>query len=62
MTLTHDTFRDLLRQLEQEHGLVQELRPLERFIFAVFLDDGTEYQLRWPRGVRNPAWEVTRRH
>jgi hypothetical protein len=49
-------------QLEQQHGSAQALRPLEQFLFMVSLDDGAEYQLRWPRGVRNPAWEVTRRH
>jgi len=62
MTLSHEILRGLVLQLEQQHGLAQELRPLERFHFTVFLDDGAEYELRWPRGVRNPAWEVTRRH
>ena len=62
MTLSHETLRGLVMQLEQQHGSAQELRPLERFVFMVFLDDGAEYQLRWPSGVRNPAWEVTRRH
>jgi hypothetical protein len=62
MTLSHETLRGLVIQLEQQHGLAQALRPLERFLFMVSLDDGAEYQLRWPRGVRNPAWEVTRRH
>ena len=60
MTLSHAAFRGLLRQLEQEHGPTQELLPLERFVFRVFLDDDAEYRLRWPSGVRNPAWEVTR--
>ena len=62
MTLSHETLRGLVIQLEQQHGLAQALRPLERFLFMVSLDDGAEYQLRWPCGVRNPAWEVTRRH
>lgn len=62
MTLSHETFRGLLRLLEREHGQTRELRPLERFVFEVFLDDGAEYRLRWPRGVRNPVWEVTRQH
>jgi len=60
MTLNHGAFRDLLSQLEQQHGATQELRPLEHFVFVVLLDDGAEYQLRWPRGVRNPIWEVAR--
>jgi hypothetical protein len=62
MTLNQETLRGLLMQLEQQHGAAQELRPLEPFLFTVFLDDGAEYQLRWPRGVRNPAWEVNRLH
>jgi hypothetical protein len=62
MTLNQETLRGLLMQLEQQHGSTQELRPVEPFLFTVFLDDGAEYQLRWPRGVRNPAWEVNRRH
>jgi hypothetical protein len=62
MTLSHETLRGLVMQLEQQHGSAQALRPLEQFLFMVSLDDGAEYQLRWPRGVRNPAWEVTRRH
>jgi len=62
MTQIHHAFRRLLHQLEQEHGPSQELRPLERCVFTVFLDDGAEFQLRWPRGGRSPAWEVTRLH
>jgi hypothetical protein len=27
----------------------------------VRFDDGAAFQIRWPRGVRNPVWEVARR-
>jgi hypothetical protein len=62
MTYSHEMFRGLLMQLEQEHGSAQQLRALDRRVLMVVLDDGSEFHLRWPRGVRNPAWEVTRRH
>jgi hypothetical protein len=60
MTLSHGAFRDLLNQLERQHGATQELRSPDHFVFVVLLDDGAEYLLRWPRGVRNPIWEVAR--
>jgi hypothetical protein len=60
MTLSRDELRTLIRQLEQEHGAEQGLWSLQRFVMEVLFDDGAEYQLRWPRGVRNPVWEVVR--
>jgi|Tabmets5t2r1_1033131.scaffolds.fasta_scaffold11701_1 hypothetical protein len=61
MTLSRETFRSLIRQLEQEHGPEQGLYPVCRFTFRVQFDDGAEYQIRWPRGAANPVWEVARR-
>jgi hypothetical protein len=60
MTLSRDELRILIRQLEHEHGAEQGLWPRERFVMKVLFDDGAEYELRWPRGVRNPCWEVVR--
>jgi len=60
MTLSRNTLRSLISQLEQEHGSEQGLWPVQRFVLRVLFDDGAEYQLRWPRGVPNPAWEVVR--
>ena len=60
MTLSRETFRSLIRQLEHEHGPEQGTWPVGRFSFAVHFDDGSEYQIRWPRGVANPVWEVVR--
>lgn len=61
MTLSRETFRSLIRQLEHEHGPEQGTYAACRFTFTVHFDDGAAYQIRWPRGVRNPVWEVARR-
>lgn len=58
--LTRETLRSWIRHLEQEQGAEQGLFPIQRFVLMVWFDDGTEYELRWPRGVKNPAWVVTR--
>lgn len=60
MSLTRETLRYLIGHLEQEHGQEQGVWPVQRFVLIVHFDDGAEYQLRWPRGVKTPAWEVTR--
>jgi len=60
MTLSHQTLRELIAALAREHGEERGLWPRERFALEVHFDDGAEYRLRWPRGVRNPAWEVCR--
>jgi hypothetical protein len=62
MSLSHASLRSLIAQLEREHGPEQGVWSAERFVFRVWFDDGAEYQLRWPRGVRNPTWEVVREH
>lgn len=60
MTLDRRTLRGLIADLESRHGEERGVWPRERFTFVVRFDDGTEYQFRWPRSVRAPAWEVTR--
>ena len=60
MSLTHASLRRLISELEREHGAEQGVWPAEPFAFRLWFDDGAEYHLRWPRGARNPAWEVIR--
>ena len=60
MTLSRETFRRLISQLENEHGAEQGTWPVSPFTFKVCFDDGAEYRIRWPRGVANPVWEVVR--
>lgn len=60
MTLDRTTLRGLIATLEIDHGEERGVWPLQRFTLAVLFDDGAEYHLRWPRGVRTPAWEITR--
>jgi hypothetical protein len=62
MTLSRKGLRNLIAQLEREHGEERGVWPREHepFSLTVYFDDGAEYRLRWPRGVRNPAWEVIR--
>lgn len=61
MTLSRQHLRELIAALERQHGEERGLWPRQRFALAVHFDDGAEYQLRWPRGARNPAWEISRR-
>jgi len=60
MSLSRASLRLLISELEREHGAEQGVWPAGRFAFRVWFDDGAEYRLRWPRGARNPAWEVIR--
>lgn len=60
MTLNRQSLRELIATLERAHGEERGVWPREPFAMAVFFDDGAEYELRWPRGVKNPAWEVHR--
>lgn len=60
MTLSRQALRELISALEREHGEERGLWPAERFTLTVFFDDGAEYRFRWPRGARNPAWEIER--
>lgn len=60
MSLDRASLRSLIHLLERDHGAERGVWATERFSFRVWFDDGAEYRLRWPRGVRNPVWEVVR--